>query len=59
MRLGGGDNNAVAGMLWAFRVQPVGLHQNVGDTGGFEQHAAVWNDNQDLFHVLKSTFIAK
>ena len=39
-----------------FRVQPVSLHQNVCDTGGFKQHAAVGNDNQDLLHVLKSTF---
>jgi hypothetical protein len=40
-------------------MQPVRLHQNVCDTGGFKQHAAVRDDNQDLLHVLKSTFIAK
>ena len=59
VRLGRGDDNPVAGMGKPFRVQPVGLHQNVGDTGGFKQHAAVGNDNQDLFHVLKSTFITE
>ena len=56
VRLRGGDDNPVAGMRQPFRMQPVGLHQNVGDTGGFKQHAAVGNDNQDLLHVLKSTF---
>lgn len=34
MRLGGGDNDVVAGLRKAVRVQPAGLHQNVGDTGG-------------------------
>ena len=58
-RLGGGDNDAVAGLLKAVRVQPIGLHQNVGDTGGLKQHATVRYDNQDLLHVLKSTFITK
>ncbi len=59
MRLGGADNGAVAGLRKAVRVQPVGLHQNVGDTGGLKQHATIGNDNQDLLHVLKSTFITK
>ncbi|MNR59571.1 hypothetical protein D3C85_1808520 [compost metagenome] len=59
MRLGGGDNNAIARLSEAFRVELVGLHQNVCDTGGFEQHAAVRDDNQDFLHVLKSTFITK
>ena len=45
VRLRGGDNNAVAGVRKPFRVQPVSLHQNVGDTGGFKQHAAVRDDN--------------
>ena len=59
MGLSGGNEDAVAGIAQAFRVQSVGLHQNVGNTGGFKQHAAVRNDNQDFLHVLKSTFIAK
>ena len=59
VRLGGRNDDAIAGLRQSFRVQPVGLHQNVGDTGGFKQHAAVRNNNQDLLHVLKSTFITK
>ena len=59
MGLRGGDDDAVTRVRQTFRVQSVGLHQNVGDTGGFKQHAAVGNNNQDLFHVLKSSFITK
>lgn len=36
-------------------MQTISLHQNVGDTGGFKQHAAIRNDYQECFHVLKST----
>jgi len=50
---------AVGRLRKAVRVQPVGLHQNVGDTGSLKQHATVRYDNQDLLHVLKSTFITK
>lgn len=59
VRLGRGDDDAIAGLRMASRMQAVGLHQNVGDAGGFKQHAAVRNNNQDLLHVLKSTFITK
>ncbi|CAM8514003.1 hypothetical protein ENASMM143B3_16810 [Enterobacter asburiae] len=49
MGLRGGDDDAVTRLRQTFRVQPVGLHQNVGYTGGFKQHTTVRNDNQDFF----------
>ena len=57
VRLGSGNNDAVAGLRQTVRVQTVGLHQNVGYTGGFKQHATIRNDYQDLLHVMKSTFL--
>ncbi|MBF6067140.1 hypothetical protein IE984_22795 [Klebsiella pneumoniae] len=38
-------------------MQAVGLHQNVSNTGGFKQHAAIGYNNKYLFHVLKSNLL--
>ena len=59
MGLGRGDDNAIAGTRNTFRMQSISLHQNVSDTGGFKQHAAVRNDNQYFLHVLKSKPLTK
>jgi hypothetical protein len=40
-------------------VQAVGLHQNVSNTGGFKQHAAIGYNNKYLFHVLKSNLFTE
>jgi hypothetical protein len=40
-------------------VQTVGLHQNVGNTGGFKQHAAIRDNNKYLLHVLKSNLFTE
>ena len=57
--LGSGEGNAVARALSPLRVQSVGLHQNVGNTGGFKEHAAIGDDNQYFLHVLKSKSLTK
>ncbi|WP_413796677.1 hypothetical protein [Kosakonia cowanii] len=59
MRLGSGNTQGITGFTGAVRVQAIGLHQNVGNTGGFKQHAAIGHNNQEGFHVLKSTLITK
>lgn len=38
-------------------MQAVGLHQNVGNTGGLKQHTAIGNNNEYLLHVLKSNLL--
>lgn len=59
MRLGGCQLNLVARRDGTFRMQAVGLHQDVGNTGGLKQHAAVGDDNQYFLHVLKSKPLTK
>lgn len=59
MRLGCRELHLVTVALSAFRVQAVGLHQNVGNTGGFKQHAAIGDNNKYLLHVLKSNLFTE
>jgi hypothetical protein len=40
-------------------MQAVGLHQNVGNTGGLKQHTAIGNNNEYLLHVLKSNLFTQ
>ncbi len=49
----------VADFPGTFRVQAVGLHQNVSNTGGFKQHAAIGYNNKYLFHVMKSNLFTE
>lgn len=57
VRLGRSEREAVARLRAVLCVQTISLHQDVGDTGGFKQHAAIRNDYQESLHVLKCTLI--
>ena len=57
--LGGGDGDTITRRQSAVGMQPVCLHQNVGNTGGLKQHAAIGDDTQYFLHVLKSKPLTK
>jgi len=54
-----GQGNLISWRAGVLRHQAICLHEDIGDTSRFEQHAPVGDDNQKCMHGVKGTFCTK